>query len=144
MSKATYAGHMDIHFSRPDYIKSALADLAAHLNAIVQTKIDILYLLSSLPKSRKTDTDDKTHLQSYGIVYTGYSEDSGILLESHNLPKLELMTEIKGIRKAKYIKESILITDVYCWSNSQIILRWIMSEKLLNRFVQNEVVMTKL
>ncbi|XP_053399566.1 uncharacterized protein LOC128556996 [Mercenaria mercenaria] len=52
------------------------------------------------------------------------------------LPQLELMAAVVGARLVQHVQESLNISDVICWSDSQIVLHWLST---LKRFVQNRV-----
>ena len=60
-------------------------------------------------------------------------------LKTITLPRLELMAAVIGARLAKHIQNSIPITTVQFWSDSQIVLCWLRSTKPLKRFVENRV-----
>jgi hypothetical protein len=60
-------------------------------------------------------------------------------LKKMTLPRLELMAATIGARLLKHIQKSLPNTDCYLWSDSQIVLHWLETEKHLPRFVQNRV-----
>ncbi|XP_053389045.1 uncharacterized protein LOC128552070 [Mercenaria mercenaria] len=60
-------------------------------------------------------------------------------LKKITLPKLELMAAVIGARFARHILQAIDIQNVIFWSDSQIVLHWLSTSRLVNRFVQNRV-----
>jgi len=60
-------------------------------------------------------------------------------IKSLTLPRLELMTAVMGARLMQHIEYSLSIQNVYLWSDSQIVIYWIQSDKQLNRFKANWV-----
>jgi len=61
-------------------------------------------------------------------------------LKQHSLPRLELMAAVLGTRLYTFISTSIITgSEVYFWSDSQIVLSWITSKKALKPFVNNQV-----
>ena len=102
-----------------------------------------------------TSTDLKLHIftdaspRTYGaLAYLQQGTKSAILmsksraapLKQHSLPRLELMAAVLGRRLYSFIAKSINIdTNVYFWSDSQIVLSWITSKKILKPFVNNRV-----
>ena len=87
--------------------------------------------------------------RAYGAVaYLQQDTKSAILmsksraapLKKHSLPRLELMAAVLGTRLYSFIAKSINTdTNVYFWSDSQIVLSWITSKKILKPFVSNRV-----
>ena len=57
------------------------------------------------------------------------------------VPRLELMAILIGVRCIQYVKEQLQvgIANTYLWSDSQVALGWINSEKSLPVFVKNRV-----
>ena len=60
-------------------------------------------------------------------------------LKQLTLPKLELMAALIGARLSNFIMNTIKVTPsmVHLWTDSQIILYWLQSEKRLNQFVSH-------
>lgn len=44
-------------------------------------------------------------------------------------PRLELMAAVIGARLTKHITDSIQVTEVYLWSDSQVVLHWLQSKR---------------
>jgi len=87
--------------------------------------------------------------RAYGAVaYVQQGSHSAILmsksraapLNQHTLPRLELMAAVVGTRLYTFISKSLTnATNVYFWSDSQIVLSWITSKKPLKPFVSSRV-----
>ena len=61
-------------------------------------------------------------------------------LKKHSLPRLELMAAVVAACLCLFVKTSLEITtNLFLWSDSQIVLSWIFSEKRLKPFVSNRV-----
>jgi hypothetical protein len=60
-------------------------------------------------------------------------------LKKLTLPQLELMAAVLGARLSSYLQAHLQASDVYLWSDSQIVLHWLSSKKELKRFVHNRV-----
>ena len=63
-------------------------------------------------------------------------------LKPHTLPKLELMGATIAAKIFTVIKSSVgdVINSVHMWSDSQIVLHWLNSDKKLKQFVSNRVI----
>ena len=55
------------------------------------------------------------------------------------LPELELMAALTAARLASYLQEQLQVTRVTLWSDSQIVLHWLKSTKLLKPFVNTRI-----
>ena len=62
-------------------------------------------------------------------------------LKQLTLPKLELMAALIGARLSSFIMNTIKLSPsvVHLWTDSQIVLYWLQSEKRLNQFVSHRV-----
>ena len=61
-------------------------------------------------------------------------------IKQHSLPRLELMAAVTAARLCSYIMTSLNATFSVClWSDSQIVLSWIYSKKVLTPFVSHHV-----
>ena len=67
------------------------------------------------------------------------AKNQGALLKTLTLPKLELMAALVGARLPEHLHATFPTTDVTMWSDSQIVLHWIATQKILPRFVANRV-----
>ncbi|XP_060559755.1 uncharacterized protein LOC132719842 [Ruditapes philippinarum] len=61
-------------------------------------------------------------------------------LKKLTLPRLELMAAVIGSRLSKHLQQNTSITQIYLWSDSQIVLSWLQTPKTLPRFVRNRVI----
>ena len=85
--------------------------------------------------------------QAYGaVVYMLYGAQATILMSKSRaaplkpLPRLELMAAVVASRLCSFVVSSLNITAPVClWSDSQIVLSWIFSDKKLKAFVSNRV-----
>ena len=61
-------------------------------------------------------------------------------LKPITLPKLELMAAVLAARLSNFVRKSLSIDcTLYLWSDSQIVLYWIASQKKLKPFVDHRV-----
>ncbi|XP_074645844.1 uncharacterized protein LOC141902102 [Tubulanus polymorphus] len=63
-------------------------------------------------------------------------------IKVRTIPEMELMAALLASRLATYIKESMdsrLHIDTHIWSDSQIVLSWINSDRQLSTFVKNRI-----
>ena len=86
--------------------------------------------------------------QAYrAVAYLVHGTHSAILmskarttpLKQHTLPRLELMAAVLGVRLYIFISTSISTTNMFFWSDSQIVLSWITRKKTLKPFVSNHI-----
>ena len=55
------------------------------------------------------------------------------------IPKLELLAAVLGTRMLMHLKENIPFNNATLWSDSQIVLNWLNSDKILPAFINNRV-----
>jgi hypothetical protein len=60
-------------------------------------------------------------------------------LKQITLPKLELMGAVVGARLARHLLDNLGDMEIHFWSDSQIVLNWIMCIKPLKTFIANRV-----
>ena len=86
--------------------------------------------------------------QAYrAVAYLVHGTHSAILmskartapLKQHTLHRLELMAALLGARLYIFISTSISTTNMFFWSDSQIVLSWITSKKTLKPFINNRI-----
>ncbi|XP_071138915.1 uncharacterized protein [Mytilus edulis] len=87
-------------------------------------------------------------LKAYGACAYLVSGKETVLIMSKNrvtplkqltIPKLELSAALIGARLVKHLKSHLDVTSVTLWSDSQITLSWLTTEKQLPVFVSNRV-----
>ena len=62
------------------------------------------------------------------------------LVKQHTLPRLELMAAVIAARLGSFVVNSLNhTTDIFYWSDSQIVLYWIQSKKSLKPFIKHRV-----
>ena len=61
-------------------------------------------------------------------------------LKKLTLPQLELMAAVVGARLASYLRNQLKIAHTVYWSDSQIVIHWLSSNKDLKQFVKNRVI----
>ena len=55
------------------------------------------------------------------------------------LPQLELMAAVIGARLVHHLRDTLEYKDITLWSDSQIVLQWLKTSKLLKRFISNRI-----
>ena len=55
------------------------------------------------------------------------------------LPELELLAALTAARLASYLQEQLQVTRVTLWSDSQIVLHWLKSTKVLKPFINSRI-----
>ena len=64
-------------------------------------------------------------------------------IKTQTLPRLELSAALLGAKLSAYLKKALNIADKECetihWSDSQIVLSWLTSNKQLQQFVRSRV-----
>jgi len=88
-------------------------------------------------------------LKAYGaVVYICCNSNSSSVMakaqvaQNLTLPRLELMATLTGARLCSFVLSSlknVWLEQIYMWSDSQIALHWIFSEKRLPLFMANHV-----
>ena len=87
-------------------------------------------------------------LKAYGpVIYITCGEKSARAiartrvapLKQLTLPRLEFMVAVIGSRLLHHVLQTIPATAVYLWSDSQIVLHWLSSNRKLKTFEQNRV-----
>ncbi|XP_053390747.1 uncharacterized protein LOC128553594 [Mercenaria mercenaria] len=131
--------------------------LAEDLNTVTDTEFSRQYIRQS--KHKQTINNSRTKstlnvfvdssLKSYGAaVYIVNADGSRLVIAKNRvapvkpmtLPQLELMAAVVGARLVQHVQDSLNISDVICWSDSQIVLHWLSTSKPLKQFVQNRVI----
>jgi hypothetical protein len=120
------------------------------LQTATQTEIPRRYFPSSStwPPSTSLHVFVDASVKAYGAAaYITYGSETSMVmaksrvapLKKFTLPQLELMAAVLGARLSSYLQANLQASDVYLWSDSQIVLHWLSSKKELKRFVHNRV-----
>ncbi|MCG8033321.1 MAG: DUF1759 domain-containing protein, partial [Candidatus Thiodiazotropha taylori] len=82
---------------------------------------------------QKTRSESKTNLL--------FSKTRLAPLKQMTVPRLELMAALIGVRCLKFVKAhlNMPVEKLYLWLDSQCVIQWIASEKVLSVFVRNRV-----
>ena len=87
-------------------------------------------------------------MKAYGAcAYIVFENESSLLmarnrvapLRQMTIPKLELMAAVIGARLCDHVMSNLRCALAYLWSDSQIVLSWLSSEKTNSIFVNNGV-----
>ena len=124
--------------------------LSTDLEAATQTEVQRRYfpLLSSWPSNIVLHIFVDASTKAYGTVayVTSISHTSMVMSKSRvaplkklTLPQLELMAAVTGARLASYLSNHLKVTKTVFWSDSQIVIYWLSSQKELKCFIQNRV-----
>jgi hypothetical protein len=124
--------------------------LSTDLEAATQTEVQRRYfpLLSSWPSNVVLHIFVDASTTAYGTVayVTSNSHSSMVMSKSRvaplkklTLPQLELMAAVTGSRLASYLSNHLKVTKIVFWSDSQIVIYWLSSQKDLKCFIQNRV-----
>ena len=60
-------------------------------------------------------------------------------LKPLTLPELELMAAVLGSRLATHLAKIVQPRDIILWSDSQIVLYWLATDKPQKRFIRNRI-----
>jgi ribonuclease HI len=124
--------------------------LSKDLQTAIQTEIPRRYFPSSSTwlSSTSLHVFVDASVKAYGAAaYITYGSETSLVmaksrvapLKKLTLPQLELMAAVLGARLSSYLQTHLQASDVYLWSDSQIVLHWLSSKKELKRFVHNRV-----
>ncbi|XP_053402669.1 uncharacterized protein LOC128557991 [Mercenaria mercenaria] len=138
-------------------IPLSLTVLANDLNTVTDVKFSRKHLIdpSDTEKGSTTECDTYLHIfvdastKSYGATaYICNKSDSKLVMAKNRvaplkfltLPQLELLAALVGARLATHLHSCLNVSDVTFWSDSQIVLYWLNTNRPLKRFVQNRVI----
>ena len=88
-------------------------------------------------------------IESNGDVYLQHviSKSKVAPMKGHNIPRLELMAALLGCKMLKSVRNALKInvkcTKIICWSDSQIVLHWILGNGTPDAFVRRRLEMIK-
>ncbi|XP_060575018.1 uncharacterized protein LOC132732552 [Ruditapes philippinarum] len=147
----------------PEAIQTQWQNIAEDINGTITNKFQRYYFdkadikITSGNVGNQTELADDTislhvfcdaSLQAYGsVAYIVKGKQSTLVmsktrvspLKQLTLPKLELMAAVIGARLTKHVLKSIPAHSVYIWSDSQIVLHWLATNRKLKTFIQNRV-----
>ena len=124
-------------------------EIASDLKAVRGFSVKRCYFSTSADQPVLHSFADAS-LKAYGAVVflTQGNEVSFIIAKSRvaplkqlTLPRLELMAALVATRLTRFVMNTIPLQDppIFVWSDSQIVLHWIKSQKLLPAFVRNRI-----
>ena len=123
--------------------------IAKDLNTVTQITFSRQYLSNPTEsEKRRLHIFVDASMASYGAAaFICDKEESRLLMAKNRvaprktltLPKLELMAALNGARLADHLQSTFPATNVTMWSDSQIVLHWIATQKVLPKFVANRV-----
>ena len=134
----------------PEPLIAKWFELSADLETAIQTEVQRRYfpLTPSWPSNAVMHIFVDASTKAYGTVayVTSDSHSSMVMSKSRvaplkklTLPQLELMAAVTGARLASYLSNHLKVIKTVFWSDSQIVIHWLSSQKELKCFVQNRV-----
>ena len=127
------------------------ASICADILAVSQQRFSRQYI----PRLLLADSANALHVfadaspKAYGaVVYIQRGNQSSLVisksrvapLKQQSLPRLELMAAVIAARLGSFVMDSLdLKTNIYYWSDSQIVLCWLKSKKKLKSFIDHRV-----
>lgn len=115
---------------------------------VTTTQFNRSYFQDSFSTDATLHVFSDASIKAYGACAYLVSGDQSILCMAKNrvaplkqlsIPKLELCAALMGAKLCKHIRSTLDCKNVYLWSDSQIVLSWIVSTKILPGFVFNRV-----
>ncbi|XP_060561126.1 uncharacterized protein LOC132720909 [Ruditapes philippinarum] len=147
----------------PEAIQTQWQNIAEDINGTITNKFQRYYFdkadikITSGNVGNQTELADDTtalhvfcdaSLQAYGsVAYIVKGKQSTLVmsktrvspLKQLTLPKLKLMAAVIGARLTNHVFKYIPAHSVYLWSDSQIVLHWLATNRKLKTFIQNRV-----
>ncbi|XP_074657298.1 uncharacterized protein LOC141910505 [Tubulanus polymorphus] len=138
----------------PERVVESWISLITELREISEIRVDRRYSKSEAKSEAKYELHtfcDASQLAYGACVYLKRGDQTVLVMsksrvapvKKHTIPQLELMAALIGAKLTDYVRNSliteIVITKCVLWSDSQIVLHWINSEKKLPVFVANRV-----
>jgi hypothetical protein len=136
--------------SLPQELQAKWLSLSNDLQAATRITFPRRYFpsLSTWPPNTSLHVFVDASVKAYGATaYITYGSEISLVmaksrvapLKKLTLPQLELMAAALGARLSSYLQTHLQVSNVYLWSDSQIVLHWLTSKKELKRFVHNRV-----
>ena len=134
----------------PQELQAKWLSLSNDLQAATRITFPRRYFpsLSTWPPNTSLHVFVDASVKAYGATaYITYGSEISLVmaksrvapLKKLTLPQLELMAAVLGARLSSYLQTHLQVSNVYLWSDSQIVLHWLTSKKELKRFVHNRV-----
>ena len=134
----------------PPIIQKKWLILSNGLETATQTQFPRQYFPSSStwPFNTTLHIFVDASMKAYGAVaYVSNRTNTSLVMaksrvapvETLTLHQLELMAAVIGARLYSYLQPNIQSSAVYFWSDSQIVLHWLSSNRDLKRFVSNRL-----
>ena len=122
--------------------------ITKEIGEATSTSIDRQYFTENTQSSRQLHVFTDASMKAYGAVAFLCSKSSTSFVMSKarvaplkqlTLPKLELMGALTGARLSYFISQALDLppSTVHLWSDNQIVLYWLKSEKKLHQFVSH-------
>ena len=135
----------------PDDIQKQWLDISQDLADSTHIQVQSRYfpLLPSWPSNAVLHVFVDASIKAYGTVayLTSGPHTTMVMsktrvapLKKLTLPQLELMAAVVGARLASYLRNQLKIAHTVYWSDSQIVIDWLSSNKDLKQFVKNRVI----
>lgn len=136
----------------PPPLQEKWCNIATEIDAATNLSLPRRYF-TSIDNTRNTDTElhvfADASQRAYGAVaYIVRGNQSSFVLaktrvapanKELTLPQLELMAALTAARLASYLQKQLQISNTTFWSDSQIVLHWLLSTKPLKQFINNRV-----
>ena len=140
---------LDWDIPLPENLHKVWNCIAKDLNTVTQITFSRQYLSNPTEsEKRRLHIFVDACMASYGAAaFICDKEESRLVmaknrvapLKTLTLPKLELMAALIGARLADHLQSTFPATNVTMWSDSQIVLHWIATQKVLPKFLANRV-----
>ena len=120
------------------------------MNAIIETKLqrfignkeaELLCFYDASSKAYETTIYLRCQETGQAIINLIFSKSRIAPLKETSLPRLELLAVLIGTRSINFITQSLQL-EIHrktLWTDSQYVLHWLKSKKILTRFVQRKI-----
>ena len=134
----------------PHDVTSDWASIRDDMGKAAETEIPRCYLrpITDTPNDKVLHVFRDRSIKAYGaFAYIVSGNESSLVmarnrvvpLRTMTIPKLELMSALVGARLCDHVLSNLQCIRAYLWSDSQIVLNWLSSEKTTTTFVKNRV-----